>query len=130
MPTALELTPAERQAYVAALRRQRALLDKPPSAEEKQAREQLLERVRLAASEIKTRLGARRVILFGSLAHQAWFWPDSDVDLAVEGLSGDAYWEAWRIAERAIPDKSIDLVDVDTASPSLKSAIERYGIEL
>jgi predicted nucleotidyltransferase len=130
MPTALELTPDERQSYIAALRRRRTLLDKPLSAEEKQAREQLLERVRLAASEIKMRLGARRVILFGSLAHQAWFWPGSDVDLAVEGLRSEAYWEAWRIAEQVIPDKSVDLVDVDVASPSLKSAIERYGIEL
>jgi hypothetical protein len=26
--------------------------------------------------------------------------PDSDVDLAVEGLAGDDYWRAWRMVER------------------------------
>jgi len=38
---------------------------------------------------LKSRFGARRVVLFGSLAHAAWFAPHSDVDLAVEGLVGE-----------------------------------------
>ena len=40
---------------------------------------------------LKTHFGARRVVLFGSLTYAAWFIPDSDVDLVVEGLVGDDY---------------------------------------
>ncbi|MCL4505508.1 MAG: nucleotidyltransferase domain-containing protein [Chloroflexi bacterium] len=130
MPTALQLSTAERQTYTEAIRRRMALLDRPLSTDESLARDKLLERIRLVAKEIKARLGARRVILFGSLAHQAWFRQDSDVDIAVDGLPDTAYWQAWKIAEQIIPEKSIDLIDIDTASTSLKQAIERHGIEL
>jgi predicted nucleotidyltransferase len=130
MPTALQLTPAERQSYIEGIRHRAALLDKPLTPEEASAREQLLARVRLAAAEIKARFGVKRIILFGSLAHKAWFSPGSDVDLAVEGLEGQAYWEAWQIIEQIIGDRSIDLVDIATASPSLKQAIERHGVML
>ena len=46
-------------------------------------------RIRETAAVLKSRFGVRRVILFGSLAHDAWFMPDSDVDIAVEGLSSE-----------------------------------------
>jgi hypothetical protein len=71
MPTALQLTTAERQAYIEGLRRRAEMLDRPLSPEEALAREQLLAHVRLAAAEIKARFGVQRVILFGSLAHKA-----------------------------------------------------------
>jgi predicted nucleotidyltransferase len=130
MPTALELTPAERQAYIEGLRRRVHAPNELISPAQALAREQLLERVRLAAAEIKARFGVRRIVLFGSLAHAAWFWPDSDVDLAVEGLDGAAFWQAWRIVEQIITDHSVDLIDIATVSPSLKQAIERYGMLL
>jgi predicted nucleotidyltransferase len=65
----------------------------------------LLERIREAAVVLKSCFHARRVVLFGSLAHVAWFTPDSDVDLAVEGLSSDDYWRAWRVVEEIIGDR-------------------------
>jgi len=45
-------------------------------------------------------------------------------------LDGAAYWEAWRLAEQMIENRTVDLIDIGTASPSLKRAIERYGVEL
>jgi len=98
--------------------------------EEKQARGQLLGRVRAAATLLKSRYAARRVVLFGSLAHAAWFVPDSDVDLAVEGLAGTDYWQAWKAVEEALGDRSVDLIDIETAGESLRRAIERYGVEV
>ena len=79
---------------------------------------------------MKARFGARRVVLFGSLAHAAWFVPDSDVDLAVEGLVGGDYWEAWRLVEEVIGDRPVDLIEIERAGESLRRAIERYGVEL
>jgi predicted nucleotidyltransferase len=69
-------------------------------------------------------------VLFGSLAHEAWFAPDSDVDLAVEGLASDDYWRARGLAEEIIGDRLVDLIEIETAGESLRRAIERYGIEL
>jgi predicted nucleotidyltransferase len=89
-----------------------------------------LDRIREAAVVLKTRFGARRVILFGSLAHAAWFMPDSDVDLVVEGLAGDVYWQAWRLTEEIIADRPVDLIEIETAGASLQRAIRRYGVEL
>ncbi|MBI1925704.1 nucleotidyltransferase domain-containing protein [Candidatus Poribacteria bacterium] len=128
MPTALELTREEWKRYL------RAARHRPPPSEltpaEQKERERLLGRVREAAAVLKARFGPRRVILFGSLAHAAWFTPDSDVDVAVEGLEGDAYWEAWRLLEEMIGVRPVDLVELETAGASLQRAIRRHGVEL
>jgi predicted nucleotidyltransferase len=98
--------------------------------DERAEREQLLHRVRQAAAALKARFDVHRVVLFGSLAHEAWFVPDSDVDLAVEGLPSKDYWRAWRLVEDMIIERPVDLIDMETATASLRRAIERYGVEL
>lgn len=128
MPTALELTREGWKSYLEAVRH-RSVLPEPTPAERRE-RERLLARIREAATALKTRFGVRRVVLFGSLAHEAWFVPDSDVDLAVEGLAGDDYWEAWRLVEEVIGDRLVDLIEIEMAGESLRRAIERYGVEL
>ena len=128
MPTALELSREGWKPYLEAVRRRptRPAL----TAAERRERERLLNRIREAAEALKTRFGARRVVLFGSLAHAAWFVPDSDVDLAVEGLRGQAYWEGWRLVEEIIGDRPVDLIEIEMVGESLRKAIERYGVEL
>jgi predicted nucleotidyltransferase len=128
MPTALELTREGWRSYLEAARRRPTPPEVTPA--ERRARERLLDRVREAAAVLKARYGARRVVLFGSLAHAAWFMPDSDVDLAVEGLAGDDYWRAWRLVEEIIGDRPVDLIEIEMVGESLKRAIERYGMEL
>ena len=93
-------------------------------------RERLLALVRCAAAELKVRFGVRRVFLIGSLVQEACLSAHSDVDLAVEGLSGDEYWEAWRMTEQMIADRPVDLIDMGTAGESMLRTIQRYGIEL
>lgn len=127
MPTALELGRKGWQPYLKAAR-PRPVAELTPA--EQQERERLLQRVGEAAAAIKTRFGAARVVLFGSLAHAAWFAPNSDVDLAVEGLKNDDYWQAWRLVEEIIGDQAVDLIELETAGESLKRSIRRYGIEL
>jgi predicted nucleotidyltransferase len=128
MPTALELTREGWRSYLEAARRRPTPPEVTPA--ERRARERLLDRVREAAAVLKARYGARRVVLFGSLAHAAWFMPDSDVDLAVEGLAGDDYWRAWRLVEEIIGDRPVDLIEIEMVGESLKRAIQRYGMEL
>lgn len=128
MATALELTREDWAPYIEALSRRPA----PPelSPEEERERKQLLTRVRQAAAMLKSRFAARRVILFGSLAHASWFVRDSDVDLAIEGLASEDYWQAWRLVEEIMGDRPVDLIEIETAGESLRRAIERYGVEL
>jgi hypothetical protein len=49
---------------------------------------------------------------------------------AVEGLDSDSYWRAWRVVEEVISDREVDLIEIETATESLRRAIERYGVEL
>jgi hypothetical protein len=70
----------------------------------------LLARVREAAAELKGRFGARRVVLFGSLAHEAWGVTGADIDLAVEGLPAETYRQAWAAVEARFPDRSVVLL--------------------
>lgn len=128
MATALELAREGWAPYIAALSRRPV----PPelSPEEQRERKQLLARVRQAAVMLKSRFAARRVVLFGSLAHASWFVRDSDVDLAIEGLASEDYWQAWRLVEEIVGDRPVDLIEIEMTGESLKRAIERYGVEL
>ncbi len=128
MPTALELTREQWQPYIEAARHR--LVGPTMGPVEQQEREQLLNRVRQVAAELKTQFQAKRVILFGSLANADWFTPASDVDLAVEGLSAQTYWQAWRLAEEMINNRPVDFIDLETAKESLRRAILRDGIAL
>ena len=123
MPTALELTRKEWRRYIESARHRTPLPEPTPS--ELKERERLLGRVRKAADVLKTRFGARSVILFGSLAHKAWFTSKSDVDLAVEGLDADDYWEAWRVIEELITDPIEDSI----ANVEDIKAMDSYSIE-
>ncbi len=127
MSTALELTREEWKRYRRPAGRTEAA---GLSGEEEAARERLLARVRAAAALLRSRFAVSRVILFGSLAHAAWFVSDSDVDLAVEGLAGTDYWRAWRLVEEVIGDRQVDLIEVEAAGDSLRRAIARYGVEV
>ena len=128
MPTALELTREGWKHYVEAASHRLEPVVVSPEGEE--ARKQLLARVHKAAAALKAHFAVRRVVVFGSLAHAAWFMPDSDVDLAVEGLALKDYWQAWRMVEEIINDRPVDLVEIEAARESLRQAIERDGIDL
>ncbi len=127
MATALELGPKGWEEYLRGARRRigETSLDVRGSAD----RRRLLAALREAATVLKREYGARRVVLFGSLARGQGWPTGSDVDVAVEGLEGD-YWEAWRIVEDAVPHHRVDFVEIETASPSLRSAIEAEGSDL
>jgi predicted nucleotidyltransferase len=127
MPTALELGPGGWEPYI---KRIRGRVSEKEELREQGLRDHLFGQAQKAARDLKMVDGARRVVLFGSLAHQAWFHSASDVDLAVEGMLPGAYWAAWRRAEKHFPGRKVDLVEYETASESLRRAIDSEGIEL
>ena len=102
--TALELTREGWKSFLEGAHR-RLIVPELTDAQRRD-RDLLLQRVREAAEVLRTRFGARRVLLFGSLSQPYWFREDSDVDLAAEGLkSGKDYWDAWEAIEEIIPDR-------------------------
>ena len=85
---------------------------------------------RQAAVLLRQKYQVRRIRVFGSLLYPHLFHPNSDIDLAVEGLAIQDYWNA--LADVLFLDKkyTIDLVDPDTCSPSIWSTVEREGVDL
>jgi predicted nucleotidyltransferase len=128
MPIVSELTPEERKSYINALRNRPPFPEPTPEVRAEHKRLMIL--VRESANMLKTRFGAKRVILFGSMAQPLFFRLDSDIDIAIEGIAVEDYWEAWREVEKIIEDKSIDFIDIADAKDSVKKAIQRYGVEL
>lgn len=128
MPTALELSREGWDRYIE--RSARLASSSTLTKEEERARGLLLERVKAAAAALKARFTVRRVVLFGSLAHATWYMADSDIDLAVEGLAPEHYWQAWELVEEIVQERPVDLIDIELAGDSLRQAIDRHGIEL
>ena len=69
------------------------------------------------------------MVVFGSLAHSAWFHARSDVDLAVAGIPPEAFWRAGSALDHLDPAFEFDLVALEDAPASLGEEIAR-GVEL
>jgi len=93
-------------------------------------RQQAWEVARRAALFIRERHAGARVIAFGSLLYPDSFGPQSDIDLAVEGVPWPAYLRVWSELEKNEPEFEIDLVDLALASPGLRAYVEREGVPL
>lgn len=83
----------------------------------------------LAAAEacialLKERFGARRVILFGSLAGEGPWHSRSDIDLAVEGLADEEFFAAYAACRDLLPpDLELDLIPLEDAYPEMQARI-------
>jgi predicted nucleotidyltransferase len=124
--TASQITDEEMAIYRATARHRE---EQERQEQERRARE-AWEVAQRAAVLLKSRFDVQRVILFGSLARRDLFHQRSDIDLAVEGITSRDFWRAWSALDTLGREWEIDLVDVETASLSLRSTIEREGVEL
>ena len=93
-------------------------------------REKAWKVARDATRILKSRFGATRVLVFGSLAHGAWFTPRSDVDLYAEGIPVEAFFRAEAAIEKIESNIKVDLLDARECSPQLLQVIEEEGVEL
>ena len=122
----IELSAAKRAEYQAGVARR--------EAESQRRRANPLARAqevaRAAAAVLRTKYGAARVALFGSLAHPARFHVRSDVDLAVWGIDERAYLRAVVDVTALDADVLVDLVRVEEIASSLLTTIEKEGQEL
>ena len=126
MSTALKVTPEKMAIYRATARRRWEQEEQEVAAR----REQAWELARQAARLLREQFGASRVVAFGSLAHEAWFGPRSDVDLAAWNIRPDRFYRAVAAVTGISPDFEVDLVDPADCRPAPRRAIEREGIDL
>lgn len=88
------------------------------------------ELAREAATLLRARYQATRVVVFGSLTHPGCFTPWSDVDVAAWGLEPHDALRALGDAMDLSVDIRVNLVDVATCRPALLEAIETWGVAL
>ena len=88
---------------------------------------------RRAADLLVRRYGARRVYLFGSLAGtgSVLFHSTSDIDLAVEGLPGEVFWQALVAVDALMPrGHRADVSELESVRPYIKEAVLERGMLL
>lgn len=85
---------------------------------------------RKAAALLREKYNATRVVAFGSLANEEMFTAWSDVDVAAWGIAPEQTFKAIADVLWLSTEIEVNLVDVNTSSPSLLRAIERTGVDL
>lgn len=127
MPTALEMKPEELRKFkpgrkIATRGTQGKYIE--------ERRTKALELVQKASFILRRQYGAKRVVMFGSLARPKAFSAWSDIDLAACGIAPDKFFSAVAGVSGLSPDFKIDLVELDTCRKELRTAIEDHGIEI
>jgi uncharacterized protein len=80
------------------------------------------------AALLRRDFGVKRVVLFGSLA-SGRFQPDSDIDLAVEGLAAAAFFPALAQASR-LSEFPIDLKPIEDLTPHFRMRVLTTGEDI
>ena len=100
------------------------------TARMKPRRDKGWELARKAAIVLREQYHAHRVAVFGSLLHETHFTEWSDVDIAAWGISSEQTFRAIGAVMDLDPLFEINLVDVNTCTPTLLRAIEEEGVDL
>ena len=120
--TALELTPQELAKYSPPRRH--------PRGWPRPLRTRAWRVARKAARMLREQFGAKRVVVFGSLAHQLWYSPRSDIDIAVWGIAPQDYLKAFGMVSDLTSEFEVNLVDPKDCFPSIRNSIRKHGIEI
>lgn len=79
---------------------------------------------------LRNDFGAQKVAVVGSLAHEAWFTPWSDIDLVAWGIPPNRFYTAAGTVAELNTAFKIDLIDPETTLPVLRTMIEHESREL
>lgn len=124
MTTSLQLSPEKITLYRAtAIKRQ-----KEAEAQVGQRRQKAWELVQQAAQLLREQFGVSRVVVFGSLVRDYGFTQWSDVDIAAWGIAPTDTFRAIGAVMDLDAEIAVNLVDINTAHPTLLASIERDGI--
>jgi uncharacterized protein len=126
----VDLDEARLEEYRAGARRRREARE----AAQAERRARALDLAREAARFLRETYHVSRVVVFGSAARGTFFDERSDLDLAVWDLDERRHFRAHgqvlALDPHLEPDLEIDLVRYEDASPALREAIDREGIDV
>ncbi len=122
----IKLTPQEIASYRSAAQREW----QKNEVKRKQREKYAWKLAELAAVLLKKQFKATKVMLFGSLVRNDCFTLWSDIDIAAWGISPDKTLQAMEAVRDLDEMIEVNLVDVETSTPSLRANIEREGILL
>jgi predicted nucleotidyltransferase len=126
--TALDLAPDRLKEYRPreAIRRRQAAV----SAEVVRRRRRAILTARKAAELLRNEFGAKKVLVFGSLARHGGFTLWSDIDIAATGIPPAHFFEAVGAITGVSAEFKVDLIDLDNCPTSLRKVIEAEGKDL
>ncbi len=127
MPTALEMKPEELRKYSPGRRNASGTARRKYL---KERRTKALKLARNASFLLRQQYGAKKVVVFGSLAIPRAFNDWSDIDLAAWGIAPDNFFSAVAAVTGMSPDFKIDLVEPDTCREAMRISIEKHGVEI
>lgn len=104
-------------------------LKKRGSEKIERIRSEAMNKARAVAELLRSRYGAKRVILFGS-AVGGYMHEGSDIDLLVEGISVDDFLRAGFDASVAAIPFDVDIIPRERARTEIIAAAEERGVEL
>jgi len=122
----LNLSPEQLDQY----RRTAARREKIRAVKIKPRMEKAWKLAKKAAKVLREQYHAERVAVFGSLLHESRFTEWSDVDIAAWGIAPDQTFRAIGTVMDLDSSLKINLVDVNTCTPSLLKAIEEEAVDL
>ena len=122
----LNLSPEQLDQY----RRTAARREKIRAVKIKPRMEKAWKLAKKAAKVLREQYHAERVAVFGSLLHESRFTEWSDVDIAAWGIAPDQTFRAIGTVMDLDSSFKINLVDVNTCTPSLLKAIEEEAVDL
>lgn len=123
--TALDLSPQEWRLY-----RPGDADDTAQTRHTQRRRQQAWRVAQQAAKLLRDKYKAKKVVVFGSLAHDGWFRLWSDIDLAAWGIPPEHFYSAVAAITGLSSVFRVDLVDPESCRASLRITVEREGIEL
>ena len=126
--TALDLSPQQWKSYRPV--RPAETHDTGQTRRTDRRRQQAWRVARQAAMLLRDQFGAHKVVVFGSLVHDAWFTSWSDIDLAAWGIPPEHFYGAVAAVTGLSSVFRVDLVDPEACRASLRTALERESIEL
>ncbi len=127
MATALEMKPEQWRKFRPG---RKFVAHASQSKKLEERRRKALELAKRASLLLRQSYGAKRVVLFGSLAKANAFRARSDIDLAVWGIAPDIFYSAVAAVTGLSPDFKIDLVEPDTCREAMRTYIQEHGIEI
>ena len=80
------------------------------------------------AALLYEQFGATQVAVFGSLTEPMWFTSGSDIDIAVSGLSHDAYDKAYKKIMNFDSEFKIDFINLDISKGIFRERVKHQAI--